>query len=203
MDKTIRSLLSELSASGYPVTDLAQLVHAKDRYPEAIPVLIQWLDSLEPEDVQRQKQDVEFAVRALAVAEARGSAGPTLVRLFRIASDPTGMGLRWVIGNTLEVAANDQIASDLISIATDKSYGRARQMIVLGLARLKSPRAERALIELLSDDDVNGHAVIALGKRRSQAAARAISRLLVHSNPWVRKEAKKALERIRPQSKDR
>lgn len=196
MDATVRSLLDDLNAVGYPVKDLSDLVNSKQPYPAAVPVLVHWLESLDARDVSRHKDDVEFAVRALAVREARGLAGPLLMRLFRDVSDPTGMGLRWTVGNTLEVVADGSMANDLIALATDKTYGRAREMVVLGLARLQSPDAERALIELLNDDEVAGHAVIALGKLRSRAAAPAISRLLLNDKLWVRKEAKKALARI-------
>lgn len=102
----------------------------------------------------------------------------------------------WAIGNSLEVVANDSVANDLFALATDGSYGRAREMVVLGLARLSSPRAEQVLIDLLNDEGVVGHAVIALGKRRSRAAVPIIARLLQHPKPWVRKEARKALARI-------
>jgi HEAT repeat protein len=203
MDRNVRALLSELRAIGRPVDNLSQLVADQHPYPEAIPVLVRWLDALDARDIVREKRDVELVVRALAVREAQGIAAPALVRLFRIAPDRDGVGLRWVIGNTLEVVADDRVAADLIDLATNVSYGRAREMVVIGLGRLRSPDAERVLIDLLSDDDVSGHAVIALGKLRSQIAAGAISKLLFHHKPWVRNEAKKALARIRGRASSR
>lgn len=196
MSMSVDSLLSDLGAVGYPVSDLADLVNTRLPYPEAVPVLVRWLDALDVSDVRRVRGDVEMVVRALAVPAARGVAAPSLMKLFRHVADRDSLGLGWAIGNSLEVVADDSVADDLFALATDRSYGRAREMVVLGLARLSSPLAEQVLIGLLTDEDVVGHAVIALGKRRSRAAASLITRLLQHPKPWVRKEARKALARI-------
>jgi HEAT repeat protein len=196
MSTSVDSLLSDLRVAGHPVSSLADLVNTRRPYPEAIPVLVRWLDALDFSDVRRVRGDVEMVVRALAVPTARGVAAPTLIKLFKHVADRDPLGLGWAIGNSLEVVADDSVADDLFALATGRSYGRAREMVVLGLARLLSPRAEQVLIDLLNDEDVVGHAVIALGKRRSRVAEPVIARLLQHPKPWVRKEARKALARI-------
>lgn len=56
------------------------------------------------------------------------------------------------------------------------------------------------LVELLDDDEVVCHAVVALGKLDAQAAKPAIERLLDHPKPWVRKEAEHALAKIQKAS---
>lgn len=190
------SLLKELSEVGWPVASVSELVNTKRAYPEAVPVLIRWLESLDDGELRKQQRDVEQVVRALAVSAARGKAAPTLVALFRRVQDPTGMGIRWAVGNTLEVVADDSVADELIGLATDRRYGPARQMVVLGFGRLRSERAEATLIELLKDDEVAAHAAMALGKLGSTRAVPALSGLLQHAKPWVRKEAMKALTKI-------
>jgi HEAT repeat protein len=190
------ALLKELREAGHPVTDLWDLVNTRQPYPAAVPILIRWLDTLDPAEMTRQQGEVEAAVRALAVPAARGKAAPRLIELFRSVDDPSGLGMRWAIGSTLEVVGDDSVADDLMALATDRKYGQARQMVVLGLGRLKSTRAEDVLIDLLKDEDVVGHAAMALGNRRSERAAPAISGLLQHPKPWVRQEAMKALTKI-------
>jgi HEAT repeat protein len=56
------------------------------------------------------------------------------------------------------------------------------------------------LIDLLDDDEVVGHAIIALGKLKSKKAYPAIERFATHPKAWIRKEAKKALARIEKSS---
>jgi HEAT repeat protein len=115
---------------------------------------------------------------------------------FEQAEDPTGAGLRWAIGSALEVLANDEIADGMIKLATDRRYGKAREMVVVGLGKLRDARVIDVLLNLLSDDEVVGHAVMALGKLRARTARSRIEPLLNHPKPWVRKEAKKALANI-------
>jgi HEAT repeat protein len=69
-------------------------------------------------------------------------------------------------------------------------------MIVLSLARLKASEAADTLIKLLDDPDVQGHAIASLGRLRVVQAREKIKPFLTHPNSWLRREAKKALERI-------
>jgi HEAT repeat protein len=77
-------------------------------------------------------------------------------------------------------------------------YGRARQMVVVALGKMKKNAASvmDVLIELLVDEDVAGHAVIALGKLKDQRAREAVAALQNHPKAWVRAEVKKALARM-------
>jgi HEAT repeat protein len=122
-------------------------------------------------------------------------AAPLLLAEFERAEDATGAGLRWAIGNALEVVANDDIADEMIKLATDRRYGKAREMVVVGLGKLKNPRVADVL-NLLTDEDVVGHAVMALGRLRARRARSRIEPLLNHPKPWIREEAKKALTNI-------
>jgi len=69
-------------------------------------------------------------------------------------------------------------------------------MIVLALSRMKDPRVVPALCGLLDDDDVVGHALIALRRLRAREAVPAIEGCLGHPQAWVRDEAKKALAKL-------
>jgi HEAT repeat protein len=86
----------------------------------------------------------------------------------------------------------DQIAA----LAQDPGYGKARQMIVLGLGRSKDPGAVALLVGLLGDGDVAAHAVMALGRLRPLGVRPAVEQLLDHPQALVRREAKKALARL-------
>jgi HEAT repeat protein len=184
-------VLAALRAQGFEIETVADLFNRKLNYQEAIPTLLDWLQRVTNPDV---KEDI---VRALSVKWAKDTAAPKLlVTEFERAEDPTGAGLRWAIGNALEVLANDDIADGMIRLATDRRYGKAREMVVVGLGKLKNPRVTDVLLNLLSDEEVVGHAVMALGKLRARGARSRIEPLLNHSKPWVRKEAKKALASI-------
>lgn len=190
-DPDAAGIIQELRATGFDVVAVGDLYNRKLNYQNAIPILIAWLPRLTNPIV---KEDI---VRALSVKWARGTAAPKLlVTEFERAEDPTGAGLRWAIGNALEVLASDDIADEMIRLATDRRYGKAREMVVLGLGKLKDPRVTDVLLNLLSDDEVVGHAVMALGKLRAQKARSRLQSILNHPKPWIRQEVKKALVSI-------
>jgi HEAT repeat protein len=70
-------------------------------------------------------------------------------------------------------------------------------MLAIALGNIKDSRAEQVLIPLLRDEEIAGHAIIALGKVGSRNACSAIESFLNHSVAWVRQEARKALSRLR------
>ncbi len=190
-DSDAAGIIQELRRAGFDVAGVGDLYNRKLSYKSAIPILVSWLPRVANPIV---KEDI---VRALSVKWARATAAPKLlVTEFERAEDPTGAGLRWAIGNALEVLANDDIADDLIRLATDRRYGKAREMVVLGLGKLKDGRVTGVLLNLLEDDEVVGHAVMALGKLQAKTARSRIEPLLSHPKPWVRKEVKKALASI-------
>jgi hypothetical protein len=60
------------------------------------------------------------------------------------------------------VLAELEIADDLVELITDPRHGRAREMLCDALTRTKDSRAPDVLIELIDDDDVAAHAILAL-----------------------------------------
>src|SRR6476646_5162825 len=191
-------LLEDLARAGVPVNDLWDLVNG-DGSAAAVPVLVDWLTNLEDRVAPRESGSVrEGLVRALTIPASRPVAAPVLLDQFQTVTDDTGLGIRWVVGNALEIAADDSFFDDVQRLILDRRYGPARQMIVLGLWRSKDPRAVPLLIELLDDDDVATHAAMALGKRRADEARPALERHLnTAQHPLVRREIKKALKKLK------
>ena len=189
------AFLEDLRQVGVDVTDPWDLVNTRSSYRPAIPVLLRWL-ALADSDVPAHERDRfrEAVVRSLGVKEARGHAAPALVEEFR--RPGSSPDVRWAAGNALSVVADDGVFDDLVLLARDRSYGRAREMLPLALARTKHPEAVQVLLELLDDDEIAGHVVMALGKLGRSEARSAIEPLVEHPKPWVRREAKKALQRL-------
>ena len=185
-------IMVELRHLGYNFETVDDLRQSGIRYQSAIPVLLHWLPRL-----QSAKESV---VRALSVPWAKPAAGPILIREFK--RNPAGESsdqvhsLRWAIGNALEVLVDKTLTDEMIELASNKQYGTARQMIVLGLGKIHDPRSIETLIALLKDKDVAGHAAKALGKLKAREALRALEGLVDHPQAWIRNEVKKAVARI-------
>lgn len=184
-----RGLVADLAAAGFEVDGARDLLRS-GKYPaNLVPILVRWLPLVQYDAL---KEDI---VRTLSVPWARAAA-PALIAEFERAALDQPLGLGWAIGNALEVVANDAITVDMLRLATDRRYGTARQMLVRGLGRLKDPHVIDVLIDLLADEDVFGHAVVALGKLRARAARPHLEPLLRHKSATVRNAAKTALGRI-------
>lgn len=186
-------IISELSKVGVQVLSVFDLVNTKKVYPEAIPVLLNCLDRVDDSVIK------EALVRALTVKEAEGIANKKMIQEFlAIPSNaaPPEQLLKWAIGNALSVIATDADYSDLVNIATSKEHGKAREMVVAALGRMKTPEAGKVLTELLSDDVVVGHAVMALNNLRYLPVLPVLESLRNHQKPWVRKEIDKAVKKL-------
>src|SRR5436309_58453 len=112
----------------------------------------------------------EAIVRALSVPWAKPDVAVALVREFRKAPEKDIL-LRWTIASGLSIVPNDSVFDDLVAIACDKRYSNAREMIAIALGKSSNQKAIRALIELLSDPEVQGHAVMTLVDLQANKAA--------------------------------
>jgi len=182
---------SEIKKIGIEINDVYDLVNSRQSYRSAIPVLMNFLRSGVQDMTLR-----EGIVRALGAKEARGTeAGKLLIEEFwKMPKDDKI--LRWTIGNTISIIADDSLFDEISKIVRDTTNGQSREMFVVSLERIKSPRAEKLLIEMLDDDDVVAHALHPLGKKKSVRAREKIVLLTKHSRTLVRNEAVKALKRI-------
>lgn len=182
-------LLAELQTAGLSVTTVRELKQSGAAARAAVPILLRWLPRVEYAPL---KEDI---VRTLSVPWAKPDAAAALIAEFE-RTDPQETGIRWAIANALAVVADEAAFDELARLARDKSNGKSREMLAVALGNIAAPRAVTVLIDLLDDDEVTGHAVMALGKLRASAARPRIADLQRHPIAWVRQEATKALELI-------
>lgn len=189
-------ILDDLKQIGYEVQSLDALRRTKKNYKSAIPVLLRWLPRIEN---SKLKQSI---VRTLSVPWANPEAIVPLINEFKkTPNSDEKAGLKWAIGNALAVIADDSILDEIISLSQDKEHGKAREMVVLSLSNMKDDRAVDVLVDLLNDDQVCGHAIMALGKLRASKVYPKIEMFLNHPKKWISEEARKALVKIPPPTK--
>lgn len=180
--EALAPLLRDLEAIGVKIASLAEL----PKEARVVPVLVKWLP------LTCDTRAKEAIVRALSVPSARPDAARSLIMEFLRSTDDQA-GLRWAIGNALEVVADESVFDDLVALAKDQRHGKAREMLTLALGNMTDPRAVDVLLDLLKDEEVAGHAVMALGKLSPSKARSALEPFLRDPRPWVRKEAKRAV----------
>lgn len=180
----------ELGKIGVQIDDIFDLVNTKEPYPKAVPVLLNLLSEVSHDGIK------EGIIRALAVKEAKGVAGKSLIKEYKKTPKDKSL-LLWAIGNTMEVVISDDDIDDVLEIVADKENGISRQMFTVALGKVKSERSEQALISLLDDDEISPHVLDALGRLKSKKAKSKINELTNHQKPLIRKEAQKALKKIK------
>jgi hypothetical protein len=186
-------LLEDLAAAGYPVASISELRTMGVRYTAAVPVL---LDHLSRTDSDRE---AELMVRALTVPWAKPAALKPLIAQFAkppVPSDGRGELSRWAVGNALEVLWDDAEYDALVALAVDQQFGKAREMLVLGLAKSRRPETVSVLLDLLDDPVVDGHALQALRKLKAPVPRAPIERKITDWRAWVRKDAQRILARM-------
>ena len=179
----------DLQAAGLSFGSIGEMRRSGTRYVVAIPVLLKWLPAVENHDVK------ESIVRALSVPWARPVAAAPLIAEFRKAPGPES-GLKWAIGNALSVVADDSVFDDLAALVRDRRHGKAREMLAVAIGNMRDPRAVDLAIELLGDDEVAGHALMAIGKLGARKARPVVEPFLNHPKAWIRAKARRVLARL-------
>jgi hypothetical protein len=187
------AIRADLHAAGYDVASLHELRESGTRYKDAVPVLAAWLRRVTDFGLH------ESLLRALAVPFAKKDALQPVIDDFThidTGNSEVDTELRWVAGNALEVLWDDTAFDQLHAICADTGYGRARQMVVIGMGKSQNPAAADTLIRLLDDNDVRLHAVQALRKLRPDAAHEPLTRLRDTQDAYMRKEIDKTLAKL-------
>ena len=189
-EKEIRDRLLNVNIQ---INNISDLINTKERYPEAISVLVDLLK--EDFDCIYTKEGI---VRALTVKEAKGIANKPLLEEYYKVDKQEYRSFSWAIGNAFEVIIQSEDVDPILEIVKDKNNGTSRRMFVMALAKIKSRKEdiENILIPLLEDDDITGHVLYTLGKLKSEKAREKIIPYLNHPKAYYRREAKGALKKI-------
>ncbi len=135
-------------------------------------------------------------VRALSIPAAKQLALRPMLNEFTAIPGEDATGYKWAVGNALEVLDDDSVFEEIAAICLDKSHGESREMVVLALAKMKSPKDVDVAERMLDDDEVAGHALIVLRKKGATQSRKKIERFLNHPKTWYRAEARKALAKF-------
>lgn len=103
---------------------------------------------------------------------------------------------RWLISDCLYQIGSKKYIDDYLKIISNAEYGESRQMIVLLVGKLKEEKAIPVLINLLEDEEVRLHAIIALGDFKREEFRPYFERFCNAKHSGWRKYAKVALKKL-------
>jgi hypothetical protein len=134
-------LVKELRAAKVSVNSVWDLVNSRDVYPRSLPILLNHLQRPYPEAIR------DGIARALAIPDAK-FAWHVLVNLYRREPENRAKdGLAVALSNI----ADDEVMTELISLARDARYGGSRILLLDALRRSRLPQARRALMKCGKD----------------------------------------------------
>lgn len=182
----VAPILEDLRNVGVAVHEWADLsTHFLPLPGAAIRVLLSWLPRVSLDSVK------EMVARALA-GTLEPYDGSALVHAF----EATGSDVvRWAVANTMAVSNPEGIGDWIVRAVTTPSFGKAREMLAIAVARLAPPtEANRVLIPLLAE--FPGHAAQGLALSGGLNELVALESMRSTTKGWHRKEITKAIKAI-------
>ena len=132
------------------------LVNTRERYDEALPILVEHLTKDYPDEV------LDGIARALAVPQALPYR-TTLISLFR-REPPVSANFRYGLGIAIAHTTGPFNLPETIELAKDRSLGASRLPLLLAIKRSRKPEIRQVIEELGQDPDLAKE--IASWKRR-------------------------------------
>lgn len=183
----LKDLISEINSKlDIQIKEYYELLNMRKELKSCIQIIIEYIYIF-------NASNYKDAMVQLLNSKGFNEATAILLNLY---NDKSNNVDKWNIGATLYSIQDKRFENNYIKIIKDKENGTSRQMIVILLGKLKCEKSIPVLIELLKDDDVNGHAIMALGYFKDEKLIQYIEPFLNHKQLWIRKEAEKAIRKI-------
>jgi HEAT repeat protein len=189
-------LMTEIRRRGVDVASFAQIrqILGDPRgQAELVRTLIEWLPRTSNVAVRQE------IIRCLGLPGSKGAA-TTRVLIDEFKRSDTTVLVRWQAASCLAEVQDEFALDEMLTLVTDAQFGIARQMIAVGLGNFRQRTAYSTLVELLSDKDITGHAIMGLARYGDPSAIPSIAPFLTHSKAWVRQEASKAIDLLKRSS---
>jgi HEAT repeat protein len=183
-------VLRELRARGVSVQSLSALAKLPDaQYQQALPVLLVWVRAGGSPSLRAS------IARVLATPRAGPTAAPTLISALRVEPDPV---VQWSLATAIATLADVSLLDEIEVLVQEAALGKARELLVVALGTVKSPRAVKLLLALIDDPAVGGHALLALRRAGAKVPSARVEQFTQDSRGWVRNEARRLIGRTNP-----
>lgn len=151
----ITRISEQVGSSLRTVTDL---VNTQQRYPELVPLLIDWLRNVEQKSGLTDPRDLgnfrDGLARALTTIDATGTdAVPVLFDQFHLTPPMPEVNL-FAIGNALSYIAGPSDYARMASVAADRSHRSGRAAVIEWLMKQGVPEGLQIAIDQLDDPSV-------------------------------------------------
>ncbi|WP_099222559.1 HEAT repeat domain-containing protein [Mycobacterium persicum] len=194
-----RAMKHELNAAGIPEDTIFQLVNSRYDYPQAVPIMVDWLQNLDeriPAEEDRRAWRVAL-IRNLITKNAKGNRVAADILFHQFDIDPPLSGLELeVTGFALaEVCDGSDFPRVAALLRSGKDFSTKFEL-VRWLGRFKTEEAKELVVSQLADPTTRAAAMAALVRQRATGVRVTVARYL-NDEVW-RKEAQKTLDKLPP-----
>lgn len=109
-----------------------------------------------------------------------------------------GEQIRQIYLNHKSLRKDHELMREIVDFCKDKRAERGRQSFLFSISNIHCKSFSSEIAELLTDEDVYGHALDALLKMRADGFIDEVEPLANSKHTWIKKLARKYLERYSP-----
>ncbi|GAA1480354.1 hypothetical protein GCM10009624_07940 [Gordonia sinesedis] len=202
LDRLSSDITKTSKRAGLPFRKISDLVNTQERYPELVPLLIDWLRNVEQKSGLTDARDLgnlrDGLARALTTIDATGTdAVPVLFDQFHTTPPMPEVNL-YAVGNALEFLAGPADYDRMAAIGADRSHGSGRAEVLTWLMKQGLPEGLQIALDQLDDPSVRSQIIQDLRKVKPlpHGLRPRIEQYLDDPDSEVRKQAKATLKKL-------
>jgi hypothetical protein len=189
----------QLDEAGIPEDTVWELVNSRNDYPEAVPIIVDWLEHLDervPPDEDRRAWRAGL-LRNLITKHAKGNraAAAILFHQFEIEPPLTNLEVEAACLALAEVADRSDFPR-IAELLRSKRDLPGSSALVLWLGRIKTAEAKELAVSLLAHPGTRIQAMRALVRQKATGVREAVAVYLDNEHAVFRKEARKTLDKL-------
>lgn len=194
-----QAMKRELDAAGIPEDTVWELVNSRNDYPQAVPIVIDWLQHLDervpPEEDRRAWR--AGLIRNLITKHAKGNraAIDILFHQFEIEPPLSNLELEAAGFALAEICERSDFPRVADLIRADRDFP-TKSVLVQWLGQIKTDEAKELAVSQLSKPATRIPAMRALVRQKASGVRDAVAKYLNDEHEIFRKEARKTLDKL-------
>jgi hypothetical protein len=194
-----QAMKRELDAAGIPEDTVWELVNSRNDYPEAVPIMVDWLEHLDervPPGEDRRAWRAGL-LRNLITKHAKGNraAADILFRQFEIEPPLTNLELEAAGFALAQVAERSDFPRIAALIRSERDFP-TKSVLVEWLGQIKTEEAKDLTVSQLPYPGMRIPAMRALVRQKATGVREAVAEYLDDEHEVFRKEARKTLDKL-------
>jgi hypothetical protein len=194
-----RALKRELNEAGIPEDTVWQLVNSKADYPQAVPIIVDWLQHLDERVPPGEDRNAlrEGLIRNLITKHAKGNRAAIDVLFHQLEIDPPlGRFELEPVGYALfEILERSDFPRVAATIRSERDFP-TKSWLVRWIGRFKNEEAKELAVSQLSNPATRDAAMAALVRQKAKGVRDAVAVYLDDEHEVWRKEARKTLDKL-------